>query len=452
MPVTTEHPALVKAKPDIKRMRDTMAGERVIKESGSIYLPRLSNMTQKKYKEFLIHAAFQSITDDTLKEWRGLTFRSDPDYKLPFLPEGLVDNIDGEGNNLTAFTKTYFDCVSTYGRAGLMIVMEDDDPDGWPRLRLVETDNITNWPDKNQEGNFCVVRDKVPSPNVKDRYTHKEVDRHILMEINSDGHLIRTEHIKGKPSDKGEDMGAMANLPLVPTTIRGIDWGVNLIPLLSIANLNIRHYKLVSSLDWGLVQSQMPIMWARGYQNPEGGSPIGKDDILASDDEHFHFEIAEQRGYLIESLRNTIIDVERQLRYSGAATIEDSKRQVESSEALRIRQAAQHNRIIDIVYGCSVGMREALYRLAKMFPGGGLNIDKKEVEYEISRDLVDVRLSPEEVKQLLELAKEGKIDDETLAVALYEGEWMPKEFTIEELVKRAKETVASRKAEKTKTE
>ena len=450
MPISTEHKKLVEAKKDIKRLRDTIfGGERRVKKQATEYLPRLTTMTTERYNEFLAHATFQSITQDTLKEYSGKTFRSDPTWEVP-LPNELIENIDGNGTHLIQFTEQLFEGVASIGRMGIAVVKNDDDDKKWPRLKLYENDFIINWPDENETEDWVVLKERVPVKNAKDRYKHQMTDQYILMEL-KDGKYIREIHTKqaGKIIADGETITStrvgqpetihgIKNLPFIPINIKGVNWEPDIFPLLPIANLNLRHYRLSSALDWGLIQSQDPITYAGGYEEGEGEVELGKDDLITSPNPDFSIGIAEQRGYNIESLRQTVSDVERQLRYSGAAAMEDAKRQVEAAEAVRLRQAAQSNKIVYIVKGCELGMCEALYRMAQFFPGEGLQVEKGEFQFSISRDLIEIRLPADDVKALLELAKEGKITDEVLANTLFEGEIIPRNTDLGRMLEEIK--------------
>ena len=226
-------------------------------------------------------------------------------------------------------------------------------------------------------------------------------------------------------------IGPYNTLPFVPITIEGINFRPDLFPLLGIANLNIRHSKLSTSLDYSLAQAQDPITWISGWKG--GNLELGKEDIVYGRDQHFEVGIAEHRGYQIGNTRLTIGDVERALRYSGAAAMEDSKRQVEAAEAVRLRQAAQSNKIIDIIKGCELGLKESFYILTTIFPGRGLFVPRNRINFSISRDLVEVRLPSEDVSALIELAEKGFINEETLVRTIYEGENIPRDTNLDKL-------------------
>lgn len=446
MPISTEHKKLTDAKKDIRRLRDTIfGGERQIKKGSTEYLPRLTTMTSERYNEFLSHATFQSITQDTLKEYSGKTFRSDPTWETPF-PNELIENIDGMGTHLIQFTEALFEGVASIGKMGIAIVKNNDDPEDLPRFKLYENDMCINWSEENELDDWVVLKERAPMKNPKDRYKHVMTDQYILMEI-KDGNYIREIHAKksNRMSDRDttrigapEVIDGIKRLPFIPINIKGVDQDPSIFPLLPIANLNLRHYRLSSALDWGLIQSQDPITYAGGYEEGEGEVELGKDDLITSPNPDFKMDIVEQRGYNIESLRQTVSDVERQLRYSGAAAMEDAKRQVEAAEAVRLRQAAQSNKIVYIIKGCELGMREALYRMAQFFPGEGLDVDKDDFQFSISRDLIEIRLPAEDVKALIELAREGKITDEVLVYTLFEGEVIPRNTDLGRMIEEIK--------------
>ena len=441
--IKTKHKALKSVEPDIKRMRDILSGQRRIISEQTSYFPKPINMSPKRYTQFINYATFQDITSNTLKEYRGKAFRKDPTVEVPHIEEEILSNIDNSGTHISQFAELVFDAVAREGRIGVLV--RRDSEEGNPYFSVYPTDTIINWSGGRGEGSWVVLTEKYPDPDSESKYEQKTLTQYVEYSIRG-GALYRvTVRERGgrfgmggldTPSEP-EMLGTMDTLPFVPITIEGVNFRPDLFPLLGIANLNLRHSKLSTNLDYALAQAQDPITYISGWKGASSYEP-GKEDVLFGRDQHFEVGVAEHRGYQIGNLRLTIGDVERSLRYSGAAAMEDSKRQVEAAEAVRLRQAAQSNKIIDIIKGCELGMVEAFYLLTKMFPSGGLLVPKQRIIFSISRDLVEIRLPPEDVSVLIELAEKGFIDEETLIRTLYEGENIPRDTNTSNLIEFAK--------------
>ena len=441
MSIKTKHKDLKGVQPDIKLMRNVLAGQRTIISNRSDYFPKPLNMSPKRYNQFISFANFQDITSNTLKEYRGKAFRKDPTVEIPHISDDLLDNIDGDGSGVNQFAEKVFDGVAREGRVGILVTKEYEEGD--PYFRLYDTDSIINWSGGRGEGSWVVLLEHYADPNASSKFERKTLDQYVEYSVR--GGILYKNVVRDSGGllsmgalEEGVEtvVGPYNTLPFVPITIEGVNFRPDLFPLLGIANLNLRHSKLSTSLDYSLAQAQDPITWISGWKG--GDLELGKEDIVYGRDQHFEVGIAEHRGYQIGNTRLTIGDVERALRYSGAAAMEDSKRQVEAAEAVRLRQAAQSNKIIDIIKGCELGLKESFYILTKMFPGSGLFVPRNRINFSISRDLVEVRLPSEDVSALIELAEKGFINEETLVRTIYEGENIPRDTNLDKLIEFAK--------------
>ena len=441
MSIKTKHKDLKGVQPDIKTMRDVLAGQRTIISNKNDYFPKPINMSPKRYNQYINYANFQSITANTLKEYRGKAFRKDPTVDIPHISDDLLENIDGDGSGINQFAEKVFDGVAREGRVGILVTRSYEEND--PYFRLYSTDSIINWSGGRGEGSWVVLLEHYADPNASSKYERKTLDQYVEYSVR--GGIVYKKVVRDSGGllglgnlEEGQEIiiGPYLTLPFIPITVDGVNFRPDLFPLLGIAELNLRHSKLSTNLDYSLAQAQDPITWISGWKG--GDLELGKEDVVYGRDQHFEVGVAEQRGYQIGNTRLTVGDVERALRYSGAAAMEDSKRQVEAAEAVRLRQAAQSNKIIDIIKGCELGLIEAFYILTKMFPSGGLFVPRGRINFSISRDLVALRLPPEDVSVLIELAEKGFIDEDTFLRTVYEGDFIPRDSNITNLIQFAK--------------
>ena len=92
----------------VKRMRDTIAGEDVIKSEGETYLQHPCNDEKEKnspegqarYLRYKSSAEFDNITSNTLETLTGAMYRIPPTIELPSGIKYMLEDADGNGNGL----------------------------------------------------------------------------------------------------------------------------------------------------------------------------------------------------------------------------------------------------------------------------------------------------------------------------------------------------------------
>lgn len=102
-----EHAQYVATIAEVRRMRDSVAGQAAIKRAGQAYLPAPCadddddpDAAVKRYDSFKLYAEYDNVPSNTLDTLTGAMFRVDATAQLGPLDERLLDDADGNGVGL----------------------------------------------------------------------------------------------------------------------------------------------------------------------------------------------------------------------------------------------------------------------------------------------------------------------------------------------------------------
>ena len=160
--VAFKRPEVVKKSKKWDLVRDCLGGEEVIKEKGTLYLPKPNVSGDKKenddrYKAYLKRAVFYNVTGRTLEGLAGQVFSKDPVFEAPTQLEFMGRDVDGAGTTLEQQAKAVLNTILATGRAGLLsdfppieegVTYSQADLEAGrirPRVIEYEPDQIINW-------------------------------------------------------------------------------------------------------------------------------------------------------------------------------------------------------------------------------------------------------------------------------------------------------------------
>jgi len=266
-------PSLLDMMPKYERISDCIMGGDAIKEKGETYLPKPdpTNYTEEnnaRYKQYLIRALFYGITARTVNGMLGLVYsKPQPEFDLHANLEYIKTNIDGSGITLTQQTKKVIHDVSALGRAGLLTdysksnseVSQQDVIDGKVRavIKRYNAENIL-WAETQNKGvenilSLVILLESYVLP-AGDGYTSKTDVQFRVLSL-ADGIYGQEIYRKIDGKDEFEAIEAEGSIPVdnsgayfdhIPFTFVGAvnnDHKFDNPPMLSIADLNIAHYR-----------------------------------------------------------------------------------------------------------------------------------------------------------------------------------------------------------------
>ena len=155
--VTNTHSDYLNFLPLWSLVRDSVAGQKAIKDKGELYLPKPSGASDKKYKSYLLRAIYTMFTSRIAEGLYGQVFSKEPQITNAEseLAKGFLENVDKSGTSLVQFSSDLiWDTIQT-GRSAILV---DHDPvpegtdvnqkehEGYrPFLRWYKAEDIIDW-------------------------------------------------------------------------------------------------------------------------------------------------------------------------------------------------------------------------------------------------------------------------------------------------------------------
>lgn len=161
MAVDNKHPNYTTRLPDWEQMGECYAGERIVKQRRTKYLPATEGMIldgldkagpnggKDAYDAYLTRAVFPDFVKQGIEAMVGIMHREAARVEVPEVMKPLLENISGTGESIQMFLRRMNEWQLLYGRAGILV----DVPTGVtidkakPYLSLYAAPRIINWDD-----------------------------------------------------------------------------------------------------------------------------------------------------------------------------------------------------------------------------------------------------------------------------------------------------------------
>jgi hypothetical protein len=434
--------------PDYTVIDDCVAGERAVKDKGSIYLPIPEEHDKgeenlARGRAYRQRAVFYNVTQRTLDGLVGEVFLRAPISEVPPELESILKDANGDGVSLEQQAKIALSAVLSKGRGGLLVdypttsgvTTRQQQLDGEIRPTIVfyQPANIINWKIVKIGGKTLlslVVLKEVYDRDGADGYTTQSAIRWRVLKLVNGNYVQELYEPSGGPSTNQQPGGVVAvtvgglapvktfnitdanGVPLreIPFTFIGSKDNSQLInpaPMLSLANLNIAHYRNSADYEESVYIVGQPTPVATGLSQQwvkdvlkgvlrfgaRGGIslPVGAT-----------FAIAQVQPNVMA--KEAMDAKEKQMIAIGAKLVEQRKVTQTATEA-EINSAAETS----VLQSCA-GNVEAAFQWALewcgIFAGVITYADdaearKKVVKYELNTDFDIMRLTWQDRQQLL---------------------------------------------------
>lgn len=252
-----EHPQYIVTAPAVKRMRDSVAGEDVVKSRTTAYLPNPCTDPDKqqepaekiRYENFIAYAEYENIPGNTLDTLVGAMFRVAPTIEVDSIDPELLNNADGNGIGLDdSLELTAAECLQMRYH-GLLVEYSDlagEDPsditvqDARDRnlratIKHYQREDIVNWSYRVVNGtkqlNMVILREQElqafsPSDITSTGVSQNIVKSYLVLALDENDEYVQRRYIEsGKPGAEGEWSGDVypqangSNLNYIPFEI-----------------------------------------------------------------------------------------------------------------------------------------------------------------------------------------------------------------------------------------
>ena len=441
MPVNSKHGQYEDSYDDWVLLRDVVAGERVIKDGATIYLPKLSGQKGPEYTAYKARGSFFGATCRTVQGLTGTIMRRSPTVELPGILEPVKDNITPEGVSLVELIRTCCETVINYGRYGLLVDMPDVAVSGtMPYIAEYGAADILNWHVEVVNGKkmltMVVLAESFAKVDPADRFVVEDQGQVRVLELDEYGYLVVS--IYQKESEKGEwsRMGGeiypsikgkrLDYIPFVFLGAMGNTFAVQKPPLLDLANLNIKHWQVSVDYYHGLHWCALPTPWAAGFP-VDTKLYIGCSKAWVSQEPNAKAGFLEFTGQGLGAVEKALDKLEYRMAVLGARFLEEGKRAAETSETHRMRGRGETATLNNIAGSVEKGMERALGFMAQW-----LSVAPEGISIELNKDFVSARLGAQDITALLQTYLNSAISLDSFIYNLHQGEILPEDRTVED--------------------
>ena len=131
MAIDSKHPLYIEFSDDWTTMRDTYAGERIVKEAGAKYLSPTSGMQEDgmtnalasgslAYTAYKKRAYYPDIVSDAVEAMLGVMHHKPPVIELPPQMESMLESATQDNESLSMLLRRINEEQLTTGRLGLL--------------------------------------------------------------------------------------------------------------------------------------------------------------------------------------------------------------------------------------------------------------------------------------------------------------------------------------------
>ncbi|MEO8602484.1 MAG: DUF4055 domain-containing protein [bacterium] len=430
--LTATHAEYDKFAPLVQRCRDTVEGDDKIKEAGTLYLSMLEEESRDEYDARRRSACVFDAADKTLDAMLGALFTKPPTTLLPDAITPHLENIDLAGTPYEGFRQTVASERLETGRVAVFVDYSAEQ--ARPFFRLYEWEQIRNWQTRIVGGRAVlsqvVLCETIGAPAATG-FGSASVEQYRVLELDAAGKFI--SRVFTRPDEA--DPKAQKFIETVTTpSIHGRPWMGEIPfvcfgrldlspqpqkpPLLSIANLQLDHYRLSVDQRHALHLGAMGGLFVIGDGDPElskryylGGTRANRLAAGAS------AEFVEFQGGVLEQIKSEKAAIQERIGLLGVRMLLAPKREAETAAALAIQRDGETASLSTISYGISLGLTKC-WRFYAMWMG----LNSKDVSDTLNRDFVNHRLSPEETLAQMQLVQSGYLSEQSFIENLFAGE------------------------------
>jgi len=418
---------------DYRLIQDCLSGQRHVKQRGVVYLPKPdaqdeSEANIQRYDDLLERALFYNVTQSTLSGLVGEVFARDPVAELPISFDVMLEDANGGNLTLIQLAKRATRYVLGKGRAGMLAdypqtdggVSADDVGKVKPTITVYETENIINWRVDNEmsDGKLVMVVLCEQYDDGSDEFVIKPKTQHRVLRLTGG---VYTTQIYRKGEDAHEVItpkdhagNPFARIPFTFIGSENNDADIDHPPMLSLAYVNIAHYRNSASYEEGVYMIGQPTLVLSGLTKEwvekvlNGGVRIGsRGAVMMPDGGDAHLISMEANGAAHEAMEQK----ERQMVALGGKLVEQKQVQRTATEAGN--DNASETSVLSSVVNNVTSAIEYILKQCAMFTVGEV-----ELTYKLNTEFSIASMTAQERQQLIAEWQTGGISFSEMRAAL----------------------------------
>jgi hypothetical protein len=414
---------------DWKQMRDTYAGERVVKENATVYLPKTAGMEAdgttgtKAYNAYKLRTVFYDFVATTVSDMLGVLEKEPTVYEFPGRLEPIEEDAGPDGEPIHIIHRRVNEQQLITGRVGLLLDPPSaTTPAALPSVVQYNAETILNWDDDNKSPRWIVLDE---SRNVVEEgtlsWSWKEEYR--LLAIDGSGKYYTAVYdqyprnvdldnpaVAADPSNpgNGEAVYPVLNgntLDMIPfVVINATSLGVNVEKpmLLGLSNLALATYRGDADYRQALFLQAQDTLFLKGFSEAERTSVrVGAGASLSSTNTEADAKFVGIESDGLPEMKESQRDLIEKATDMGIEMRDKSG--VESGDAILTRLTVRTATLTTVAKVAAAGVQKLL-RIAAMWAG----VDPEAVEVTPNLDFTDSAVTPKEVLEMWTVAQAGK--------------------------------------------
>lgn len=427
MALNSKHPQYSSTVVDQQLMRDAYAGERLIKEKGTEYLPPMPSMVldgmggtkrgQVAYDAYKMRAVFPDFVSDAVERLMGLMHQKPATIEVPAQMNPLIEKMTVDGESAQDLLRRINEQQLVTGRTGLLLdlPMNPDPSNPLPYVALYCGEALLNWDD----GSTVPGENKLElvvmneSGFVRDNnFEWREVERYRVLELKAPEEnskpVFRSGLFEGSNTNYSE---AQMKMPMLRgKTLEQIPFVFinskdNLPtpdnpPLLGLGRLSLTIYRGEADYRQCLfMQGQDTLVIEGGMKQAEPG---GDDETRVGAGAVIEVDMGGSAQYIgvsslgLSELRTSLENDRKQASMKSGQLIDQMGAKAESGDALDTRLAAQTATLNQLALAGARGLEKILKICAEWM---GLN--PNDVKVSANLEFADMTLDAAGLSQIM---------------------------------------------------
>lgn len=379
-----------------------MGGTLYMRTLGEQYMPRWPKEDKDSYKERLSTATLLPAYEETINQNVGRVLAAPIVFSEETPPEviSIMSDVDMEGSRLDVWAQEFFRIALQYGIAHALVDYPQVDSESVktkadenqlgarPYATMLNPRQVIGWKSETKGGKTSLIdlRIKETITIDGDDYGQTKVEqiRHVMPR--KVAIYRRNKAVDGKEAWvlHEEWTTSRDDIPLVTLYTKRTGFMRGSPPLLNLANLNIKHWQSQSEQDNILHVARVPLLVAFGLAQ-DAELTIGSSCATKFEDKSKGgLEYVEHTGSAINAGKDSISDLEQQMRQAGAKLIKGDNTSTKSVEQTNEEKMQENSPL----YTMAISLEDALDNILQIvadYKGlqNGGNVDVR-TELEIS--------------------------------------------------------------------
>ena len=382
----THHPDYDKFLPSWTKVRDCIKGEDQVKARKEKYLPRPKGMAgeyAEAYEAYIERAHFPLICSYALSGALGIIITKLPEFNVPKELEYIVKEATKDGRSLQQlFIDVVIEIFET-GRVPLVVDVIDEKNE----FRFVQyrAEDFINWKTSKTkvESNLIlgVVQESVPDS--EDIFSHQMDTIYRVLHLDESGsYAVRVfgeaqdeyAEFAKKPMFMGQPY---SEIPIFMAGSINNSYDVQPIPLISVANCSVQIYRKEADLANSEFLSCNPTLCLVGASNDDDlPNVVGSSVMIVIPNEAARVFYTQTDTAALTHVKAHIDSLYEEAIRHGVSIL-DSRKGVESAEAMRIRQATQSASAYSIYLAAMNAIKQGLVCMCKW---AGYNVEDVNID------------------------------------------------------------------------